>query len=233
MAYTTSSSQSWCEVKMVFTGSTTAARLSNGRGEFGIGGLRRVRVGSDEGDDERDYDEQVDHAERNVGVAPADVYQRGCERGDDDELAERVAGHCGAGGGAPAPHEPAAYQDADGSHGGAAVADGEYDAVEQDDLPLGLGESHEADADGGDDCGDRDDRADAEAVNEPADEGHGDGGDYHEAGGGEGERGAAEFEVFAHRLQEQAEGEAGAAAEEQHGEPGCQDDPAVFDAAQC
>ena len=25
----------------------------------------------------------------------------------------------------------------------------------------------------------------------------------------------------------------GAAAEEQHGEPGCQDDPAVFDAAQC
>ena len=120
----------------------------------GSDGLRRVRVGSDEGDDERDYDEQVDHAERNVGVAPADVYQRGCERGDDDELAERVAGHCGAGGGSPAPHEPAAYEDADGTDGGAAVADGEYDAVEQDDLPLGLGESHEADADGGDDCGD-------------------------------------------------------------------------------
>ena len=69
-------------------------------GRFGIGGLRGVGVGSDEGDDEGDYDEQVDDAERYVGVAPADVYQGGCEGGDDDKLAEGVAGHGGAGGGA-------------------------------------------------------------------------------------------------------------------------------------
>ena len=82
---------------------------------FGIGGLRGVGVGSDEGDDERDYDEQVDHAQGYVGVAPADVHQGGCEGGDDDELAEGVAGHGCAGGGAPAALEPAADHDADGS----------------------------------------------------------------------------------------------------------------------
>ena len=75
MEYTTSSSQSWCEAKMVFTGEHGRRRgCSNERGSVGIGGLRRVRVGSDEGDDERDYDEQVDHAQGYVGVAPADVY---------------------------------------------------------------------------------------------------------------------------------------------------------------
>ena len=86
---------------MVFTGRAGAgAGVAGERVGSRVGGLRGVGVGSDEGDYERDDYEQIDHSQGYVGVAPADVHQGGCEGGDDDELAEGVAGHGGAGGGA-------------------------------------------------------------------------------------------------------------------------------------
>ncbi|MEJ2379485.1 MAG: hypothetical protein P8Y71_30245 [Pseudolabrys sp.] len=91
--------------------------------------------------------------------------------------------------------------------------------------------AHQADADGADQHAAAQHQPRAGAVGEPAGGEHGDGRHHLIERDGEAELAAGPAEIIDHRLQRQADGEAGAAADEQHEEAGGEDERAAGEEA--
>ena len=81
-----------------------------------------------------------------------------------------------------------------------------------------LDEAHRDEPDGRDEHGRAQHGSGTDLVHKAADQEHGAGGQHHEQGDIEGDFAAAPSQVFGHRLEQQADGEAGAAIEQQHQE---------------